>query len=413
MNYFSSASDTFDKKLATSLMLLVCFPLITQSLVAIFNAMKFTALNALSPAFNLIIFLLAFLLALKPLLTRSFVLTLVAVCAFSLLICVTLFFHPGYTFLFATSEFLQTIILGLLPFLIVISVRDFDIFLEGLLRFVPALFAMCILVYLGVFAVSEDTYSQLLAYQMAFISLLLLVQMSQRFNASNLVMYVVLGLLILSSGSRAPLLVYMAGLILSVLYKLCSKVFWIKLKTDRMARMSAIVICAGLAICALFSKQVIQLMLLVMTRLGLSGSRSIALLDAGRFLFVSDRLPLYDQMLMALNKTPLDGLGFFGDRAVLGGYVHNIGIEMLVHYGYVLGLVLLLGLIALCVHLLCFQKDKTLRLLVLVFFPISILMLLVSGSYATNTYFAALVALGFKSLAAYFWQPSAQKYGLS
>lgn len=114
----------------------------------------------------------------------------------------------------------------------------------------------------------------------------------------------------------------------------------------------------------------------------------------GNFTVSASRLEIQEQIMTALNKNPVFGLGIYGDRYVTGGhYAHNILIEILSQYGYFFGTILL-GTLAVYIvrtYLFTGRSKDTVSTLVLMLLMGCNLKLMVSGSYLLEPFFYFLI----------------------
>lgn len=107
----------------------------------------------------------------------------------------------------------------------------------------------------------------------------------------------------------------------------------------------------------------------------------------------SGRSNLHDEIFTALNKNPIVGLGLFGDRVVLNGsYVHNILIEFLCDFGYLIGAVLIMMITVLIIKALS-ARSVTIqqKCFLLMLLSASLVKLMVSGSYLIEQLFFVLL----------------------
>ena len=115
---------------------------------------------------------------------------------------------------------------------------------------------------------------------------------------------------------------------------------------------------------------------------------------SGDFTVSSSRTQIQDAVMHYLNENPIFGLGIYGDRRVAGGhYAHNIFIEILSHYGYVIGGILLItiGTMVIRSYLFASKQRDGVSILVLMLLLGCNLKLVVSGSYLLEPFFFFLI----------------------
>lgn len=115
---------------------------------------------------------------------------------------------------------------------------------------------------------------------------------------------------------------------------------------------------------------------------------------SGEIVESQGRAELAQKAMDAIINNPALGYGFTSDRYLFGVYPHNFVLELFVHFGVIIGAVILIGLVILTV--VAFLKTKgvekqnnfVLMLAVLVFMK-----LMVSGSYTIEPYFYFLLGV--------------------
>ena len=95
----------------------------------------------------------------------------------------------------------------------------------------------------------------------------------------------------------------------------------------------------------------------------------------------SGRDVIYSDFINILNDNPIMGIGLWGDRVVLqGAYCHNIFLEILLNFGYPIGILIIL-FSAFCLINLFFKFRGLFRDMFVMFFFYAIIPLMVSSSY--------------------------------
>ena len=130
----------------------------------------------------------------------------------------------------------------------------------------------------------------------------------------------------------------------------------------------------------LFKGQLISYLTDLFSKLGFN-SRTIAWLTmADSSLDSSGRDSLYLDAIVAIKNNPIFGYGILGDRMLLGLYVHNIFLEILLDFGVIIG-----GYISIKM-IICSIKSYiclyTRRISVIIIF--AMVSLMVSGSFLHN-----------------------------
>ncbi|MBQ3473970.1 O-antigen ligase family protein [Candidatus Saccharibacteria bacterium] len=122
-------------------------------------------------------------------------------------------------------------------------------------------------------------------------------------------------------------------------------------------------------------------------------SRTISLLISNPQ-HVSGRDIILQDTLALIKKNPVIGYGIAGEYKYLKDYPHNLFLDVIVHWGIVLGSLLIAGMLYIIIKGLLYSKDKT-RLLVLIFISYGLVMLFFSGTYISFDGFYILMGLSF------------------
>ena len=107
---------------------------------------------------------------------------------------------------------------------------------------------------------------------------------------------------------------------------------------------------------------------------------------------MSGRDRLYEIVWKEVLTHPILGLGLAGDRPLIGGYVHNFFIEIIAHFGFLLGSLLLVLFIVLMLRALMAKDLKRYEMLI-VWMCLGFVPLQVSSSYLINMNFWILLGL--------------------
>ena len=198
---------------------------------------------------------------------------------------------------------------------------------------------------------------------------------------------------ILIGGSRGPLL----GVALIVLIHL-----WDSLRIKKIGvklSITALLVLIFGIIIANISTIMMEVGLLLQ-KLGLS-SRTVMLLVSGNYNADSGRSTIYGIALDLIKTGGPFGHGIYGDRYVISqqtslwiGYCHNIALEILVDFGYILGGIILIIMAYRIIRILK-APDSEWRSLYLIFL-IASSQLILSGSFWYIATFWGAIALDFK-----------------
>ena len=118
-------------------------------------------------------------------------------------------------------------------------------------------------------------------------------------------------------------------------------------------------------------------------------------LQESEYMVDNHRNQIRDALYRALDEHPF-GMGLFGDRAVLGedSYAHNLFVEILVDYGYILGVAFSALLIFFTIRAYYKSREMS-HFFVVLLICSAMINLLLSGSYLTSIHF--FLMLGYVS----------------
>lgn len=217
---------------------------------------------------------------------------------------------------------------------------------------------------------NEDIYN---AYKLLPHLLLVLTIAFDRPNIINIVISLIGAALLLSFGSRGPLVCVILFCALFLIIRQHNK-----------TKSRVVLVVATCIICFLFDS-ILELLHRLAVTMGMSTRITSKLMDGSFFTHLSGRDIIQNRIINAISLKPWTGYGFAGDRAILHGlvdtYSHNIVLELLCSFGIPMGVVLTITLFVIIFRgyrstFLQFSKE-----IFLVFFCSTILKLMVSGTY--------------------------------
>lgn len=270
------------------------------------------------------------------------------------------------------------------------SIIDIRIFKDTLLRASHVIF--CLGSVLGLFVISGKvligTYSMSFSYYMLVPAIVFLNDFFDKGSFWSLVLSGVSTFFIVAIGSRGPVMciaVFVAMRLIRPPRKL----------TNTQVLAYSLIIMA-LASIVLFMPSFLASLESFLARIGVH-SRNIALaLTPG--LHIEPRTAIYREVLIEILERPLTGLGIAGDTFIFGGgYSHNIFLEVLAHYGVLVGSFVVLLILALILRVF-FWKDVHEYGFIALWLCIGFCPLLVSGSYLSEIHFWIFLGLATRGL---------------
>jgi hypothetical protein len=226
------------------------------------------------------------------------------------------------------------------------------------------------------------------AYSMAFSYYMLLpaiIYTNRAFDCAsfrNLLFAFIASFIVLALGARGPLMC----LAIFALLKLVKPE---KAPTPRGVIGYLVLLMIGFFF-ILFFEEILLSLSSFLSKFGIR-SRSIALLLRPD-IHLSGRDSLFRVVVEELMKSPIIGLGLAGDRPLIGGYVHNFFLEVLSHFGVIVGLIVLIIFSFRCLWGLLRAKQLNYELLI-IWFSMGFMPLMVSSSYLISLNFWVFLGL--------------------
>ncbi len=202
-------------------------------------------------------------------------------------------------------------------------------------------------------------------------------------NVINIISSVIGIIFIFSFGSRGPL-VCLAVLV--ILYLL----FFKKYKRPLLVYTS--IITAG-GLLFVFFDRLLMWFYNISLKLGLS-VRIFAKFFEGDFFVSSSRNRIIELLFEKISQKPVLGYGIAGDRTIIGGYSHNLAVELWVSFGIIIGTILIGALFFICIRALMKSKRNSIdNMAILLLICCGLINLFISGSYLSAPYLFLLIGL--------------------
>ncbi len=257
--------------------------------------------------------------------------------------------------------------------------EDYKLFAKVFGAFSYAVVVMSIVVFFFAKGSSASQYMTF-SYNMLTQLFFLLVNKPKKYKAFHYIV-VVVGLFVFAfGGARGALIALIIGYLMFHFIK--------KQKTVKNLTVYALGAVA-VAIFSLFKEGIFILIGKLLNALSID-SRTFQYLLNEEVLSDSNRFRFYSEALK--NAKPL-GKGLMGDRVILGSYPHNLFLELLVQYGWIIGLCVVV-LICLVIGIPLLKKNREEFVFIMLLFPCGFLKLMITGSYL-NQEPAFYILLGF------------------
>lgn len=234
--------------------------------------------------------------------------------------------------------------------------------------------------------ISLGLYSMSMSYYMLFPTIMNINKFFENFSINSLVLAVISMFIILSIGSRGPI---MCIIVYVMLY------FIINMKRQNIKKiLFNIIILTLIFIGLIYLKEILTLLNNILNNFGIY-SRSITLFLKDE-IHLSGRDKIYSNILYQIKARPICGIGLAGDRVYSGGsYSHNILLEIISGFGVIMGTCIIIVLVIIIIKSL-FSKDIKKSNLMLIWFCIGVVPLMVSGSYLTDFQFWIYMGLSIR-----------------
>ena len=244
--------------------------------------------------------------------------------------------------------------------------ENYDHFRQVMATFSYSVVILSVFVY---FAASSSTATQYMtfSYNMLTQLLFLCLYPGEKWKLSRLVTVAAGFYVFLVGGARGAMISMFLALAL-----------WAYLRNGSLKRRLVIflaLIAAGIAF-AFLKNHIFLFLSEFLDRFSIS-SRNFRMILQGEFLNDSNRMKAYRTTISHIGVL---GAGLMGDRVLLKGYPHNLFLEWLYQYGWILGSVLVLCVCALMAHGIR-KRNRPEWIYIMLLLPCGFLKLMVTGSY--------------------------------
>lgn len=227
------------------------------------------------------------------------------------------------------------------PFLFVLSLSTFQYLYRHFLNMSRAVSVLLILALASkTFNLQDNVYAMGLSYSLIFFYVFLLHDFVQEKRLSSLILQLPIIFVILSYGARgsfACIIAYVA------IYLYRNLIFKTRIK-------QTIGMIAALVFLVLSFNKIVKFLYNFMLSRGIY-SRNIDSLVNGRFTSSDARIDIYNNLMEIFHQNPFALRGINAEYREVGIYAHNIFIELLYQFGFILG-----GLFILCILALIFRS---------------------------------------------------------
>lgn len=385
MLFLFRVNDEKSKDQLISLAVMSSFLVLTiQYLILVYFNLLETSLGSLVQMFSKAIVGLFYLVSIKYVLERiPFEFIMAYVISILIFILNFIFFPENRLFM---QGLLFPFFFTILPtFLYSYSIDDLEVFKIIVEKISFIVFVVGTVIAFLVFAgdASIGAYSMSLSYYMLLPALVFSNQLFNKINFKSFIYLVISTIVIISLGSRGALL----SLSVFVFYRY----IFDKQKLNYKEMFLKILVLVMSILFFIFYEQVLTFLYNMLLEFNIR-SRTLALFLRNE-ISLSGRDKLYETIIFEIKKHPFLGLGLAGDRRIIGGYAHNIFLEIWAHFGLIIGSVILISLMIVIYKVLLNNKNLKIVHFMMIWFGMGFIPLLVSSSYITNIKFAIFIGL--------------------
>jgi len=189
-------------------------------------------------------------------------------------------------------------------------------------------------------------------------------------------------ILILLYGARGPLLCVLIFMLLKL-------VLYFKKKPKYI--LVSIILLSIILLTIILWEQISALLLEFLNAQGIQ-SRTLYSLLNGSIFQDSGRGEIQSSVMTLIQARPLTGWGIAGEVPFVGTYPHNIFLELLCDWGFIIGGIMI-GFIVVCLFQLFLEKDNVKKELLMIYTCCGFVPLLISGTLYENYNFIILIFL--------------------
>lgn len=207
-------------------------------------------------------------------------------------------------------------------------------------------------------------------------------------GVKNWILAVAGGMVSLVFGTRGPIIIILLLMSVCLVYKT------LKLK-NAVVKVFAILGISAVVVYVISGDRILEWATILSEKFGEIGfsTRIFDFIIKDDFANDTGRDDLSQIVWDAIRRKPFIGYGFMGDRQFIGVYVHNIVLEFLCSYGFVLGGLGMAAVLYVVIASIVKNWGQSVAWFLLVFACFVLIKLMLSGSYVYEPYFYVLLGL--------------------
>ena len=268
------------------------------------------------------------------------------------------------------------------------SVEDFGLLLNKFNKIArPIASSMVIVVYIynNVLLTVWGSGAMGLSYMLLIVAILLMYKIYYKFNVIDCVLLVTILWTMFFQGSRGPMLSFFIYVLLLLIINLKNY------KKKNIIILMSLVSLIVIVFANLY--EIIEVLQVIIEKLGYRAKIFTWFVD-GKLFNLNGRDSIEAEAMQLIEKNPIFGYGIFGERNIIGSYVHNLFFEITLDFGIVFGGFLIITIF--CIFLFDFLKaEKNKRNVFIILISAYIVKLFMSGSFWTEFAFFMVLSISF------------------
>lgn len=270
---------------------------------------------------------------------------------------------------------------------VIYCIKDYKILIDIMNRYsvIMGIIYGILIIVLGS-KLANNKYSMGLSYALLIPALFMI---NAYWNSRKKIYICIFGILmvgILLYGSRGAIACMIVFVILNYIKKL-----YIEKKISTALSFGGLIIALGSTY-----KIILGYIIILLEKWSIESRTLNLLVQEGTYL--SKREILYHRIWEEIISSPLSIRGISSDRFLLNTYPHNLFLELIYQFGVVLGGICVLGITAMFLYGLIYNKDKAMGELIMIFGCSSIVTLMLSRTFWTEYNFWVWVMLIISSI---------------
>lgn len=332
---------------------------------------------------SILIIGLLFLYALPVVIKRAAAFISIVVSLFIILLAVTfLIFPDNIPFLYREGVLVYALFVTLPCFIYAYCIKDMDKFYRYLEVYSTIVIGLSLLVLAAMFLFSfsiNNDYTMSLGYSAGLASIFYLYKVFERRSIKDIIFFIIGLSLIISIGSRGPLLCLAVFIMVYFLTNLVKE----KITLGRLVSFTLTLVFLGLISYAISNQDWLVKLNYFLSDFNIN-SRTLSLLINDNLAQSSGRDGIYSFLIQKIKEQPFLGYGIGSDRLMVGMYAHNLFLALFTFFGVIGGILSSLVITFILLGAFITAKNQKTTAILLVLFSIYFVSSMLSGDILTS-----------------------------